>query len=61
MNVKIGTEATQFPEKEYIAGIFLAVWEICTLAKSYSNSVSIAIGTSTYEAATTQNKSWQTL
>jgi hypothetical protein len=27
MNVKIGTEAAQFPEKEYINGIFLAVWK----------------------------------
>jgi hypothetical protein len=26
MNVEIGTEAVQFPEKEYINGIFLAVW-----------------------------------
>jgi hypothetical protein len=25
MNVEIGTEAVQFPEKEYIYGIFLAV------------------------------------
>jgi hypothetical protein len=25
MNVEIGTEAAQFPEKEYIHGIFLAV------------------------------------
>jgi hypothetical protein len=25
MNVKIGTEAEQFPEKDYINGIFLAV------------------------------------
>ncbi len=25
LNVKIGTEAAQFPEKEYIKGIFLAV------------------------------------
>jgi hypothetical protein len=25
MNVEVGTEATQFPEKEYINGIFLAV------------------------------------
>jgi hypothetical protein len=25
MNVEIGTEAPQFPEKEYINGIFLAV------------------------------------
>ncbi len=27
MNVEIGTEAAQFPEKEYIKGIFLAVWD----------------------------------
>ncbi len=28
MNVEIiGTEAAQFPEKEYINGIFVAVWE----------------------------------
>ena len=26
MNGEIGTEAPQFPEKEYINGIFLAVW-----------------------------------
>jgi hypothetical protein len=26
MNVEIGTEAAQFPEKEYINEIFLAVW-----------------------------------
>jgi hypothetical protein len=25
MNVEIGTEASQFPEKKYINGIFLAV------------------------------------
>jgi hypothetical protein len=25
MNVEIGTKATQFPEKEYINGIFLGV------------------------------------
>jgi hypothetical protein len=26
MNVEIGTEATLFPEKEYISGIFVAVY-----------------------------------
>ncbi len=26
MNVEIGTETPQFPEKEYINGIFVAVW-----------------------------------
>jgi hypothetical protein len=27
MNVEIGAEAAQFPEKEYINGIFVALWE----------------------------------
>jgi hypothetical protein len=27
MNVEIGAEAALFPEKEYINGIFVAVWE----------------------------------
>ncbi len=26
MNVEIGAEAVQFPEKEYIKGIAVAVW-----------------------------------
>ncbi len=26
MNVEVGTDAAQFPEKEYINGIFVAVW-----------------------------------
>jgi hypothetical protein len=26
MNVEIGAEALLFPEKEYISGIFVAVW-----------------------------------
>jgi hypothetical protein len=30
MNVEVGTEATQFPEKEYINGIFIAGWFIKT-------------------------------
>ena len=30
MNVEIGTEAAQFPEKEYINGIFVAVYIIKT-------------------------------
>jgi hypothetical protein len=28
MNVEIGAEAALFPEKEYINGIAVAVWEI---------------------------------
>ncbi len=27
MNVEIGAEAALFPEKEYINGIFVAVWD----------------------------------
>ncbi len=34
MNVEIGTEAAQFPEKEYINGIFLAVHRVCSLTCS---------------------------
>jgi hypothetical protein len=26
MNVEIGTKAAQFPEKEYLNGVFVAVW-----------------------------------
>jgi hypothetical protein len=34
MNVEIGAEAALFPEKEYINGIFFAVWwvaQVCIL------------------------------
>ncbi len=34
MNVEIGTEAAQFPEKEYINGISLAVRTVCSLTCS---------------------------
>ncbi len=33
MNVEIGTEAAQFPEKEYVNGIFVAVWS--TAGRTY--------------------------
>ncbi len=41
MNVEIGAEAAQFPEKEYIIGIFVAVYcgqykDICCLPLLYS-------------------------
>jgi hypothetical protein len=34
MNVEIGTEAEQFPEKEYINGIFLAVYDLGIISTS---------------------------
>ncbi len=36
MNVEIGTEAAQFPEKEYINGIAFAVYTTATLFSSWS-------------------------
>jgi hypothetical protein len=33
MNVEIGTEAAQFPEKEYINGIFVAVYHSLNIFK----------------------------
>jgi hypothetical protein len=36
MNVEIGTEAAQFPEKEYINGIFVAVHSSRPLSKKKS-------------------------
>jgi hypothetical protein len=30
MSVEIGTEATRFPEKKYINGIFIAVYRKCS-------------------------------
>jgi hypothetical protein len=38
MNVEIWTEAAQFPEKEYIDGIFAAVWLAFTLSNSTTQS-----------------------
>ncbi len=35
MNVEIGTEAAQFPEKEYINGIFVAVWPLLAGAATW--------------------------
>jgi hypothetical protein len=35
MNVEIGAEAGQFPEKECINGIFVAVWELQTTIKKH--------------------------
>jgi hypothetical protein len=40
MNVEIVTQAAQFPEKEYINGIFLAV---CTCFSSVSDVAEIAV------------------
>jgi hypothetical protein len=38
MNVEIGAEAALFPEKQYINGIFVAVWRI-TERSSVKNSI----------------------
>jgi hypothetical protein len=35
MNVEIGAEAALFPEKEYISGIFIAVYETLTVRFMY--------------------------
>jgi hypothetical protein len=46
MNMEIGTEAAQFPEKEYIRGIFVAVYKsfsITPLALTQSKTKSIVI------------------
>jgi hypothetical protein len=40
MYVEIGTEAVQFPEKEYINGIFLAVFGTTNRTVSYFKSIS---------------------
>jgi hypothetical protein len=39
MNVEIGAEAAQFPEKEYINGIAVAVqyWEISLIEDEYKS------------------------
>ncbi len=42
MNVEIGTEAAQFPEKEYISGIFLAVQ--CIIGKSDNDTDNLKNG-----------------
>jgi hypothetical protein len=40
MNVEIGAETAQFPEKEYINGIAVAVWTIiCKSRKTWKNKV----------------------
>ncbi len=36
MNVEIGAEAALFPEKEYISGIFVAVWQSIAGAVRYN-------------------------
>jgi hypothetical protein len=44
MNVKIGTEAAQFPEKEYINEIFLAVQGVKKAQDTGSGSATLVRG-----------------
>ncbi len=37
MNVEIGAEAAQFPEKEFISGFFIAVWSPAGPLNNYIN------------------------
>ncbi len=39
MNVEIGTQAAQFPENEYINGIFVAVYCHCSLEDLATKSI----------------------
>jgi hypothetical protein len=41
MNIEIGAESAQFPEKEYINGIAFAVWVLSFYAWQYSKSFHI--------------------
>jgi hypothetical protein len=50
MNVEIGTEAAQFPEKEYINGIFLAVQEDGEVTSSLDNDRKISEASSSATA-----------
>jgi hypothetical protein len=38
MNVEIRAEAALFPEKEYIKGIFVAVWMSCLITTEFMRS-----------------------
>jgi hypothetical protein len=48
MNVEIGTQAAQFPEKEYINGIFLAVHGLHTLLLSVPQNLRRAVGSTNF-------------
>ncbi len=39
MNVEIGSEVAQFPEKEYIYGIFLAVYYTVVYSEKTSSTI----------------------
>jgi hypothetical protein len=43
MNVEIGTEAAQFPEKEYMHGIFVAVCSKCLREDPSSGNIVILL------------------
>ncbi len=43
MNVEIGAEAAQFPEKEHLNGIAVAVWTKCIWDKAFLTEVSLIL------------------
>ncbi len=55
MNVEIGTDSAQFPEKEYINGIFVAVPGLCpVILYSIQQSVSKYMGFCIYSMNQTE-------
>jgi hypothetical protein len=50
MNVEIGTDAAQFPEKEYINGIFLAVKCWSNIFLTYRHGLFSETGTACHPA-----------
>ncbi len=38
MNVEVGTEAVQFPEKEYLNGVLVTVYQCCGTVTIYYGS-----------------------
>jgi hypothetical protein len=57
MNVEIGAEAAQFPEKEYINGIAVAVWgDIMFVAGSQMTVIKVKSYVTKYYLITLENQ-----